>query len=60
MSPPPTVSTGVAIELDPPARRAVMCVVCFALMLVTASMSALNLALPDIGLDLSASLNSLT
>ncbi|WP_231975997.1 MFS transporter [Streptomyces sp. 3214.6] len=37
-----------------------MCVVCFALMLVTASMSALNLALPDIGLDLSASLSSLT
>ncbi|MEV8464936.1 MULTISPECIES: MFS transporter [Streptomyces] len=48
------------MALDPAARRAVLAVMCLALMLVTASMSALNLALPDIGLDLSASFTSLT
>ncbi|CAL9632752.1 Antiseptic resistance protein [Streptomyces sp. enrichment culture] len=60
MTSAPARPTGAAAALDPAAHRAVLAVMCLALMLVTASMSALNLALPDIGLDLSASFTSLT
>ena len=42
------------------ARRGVLLSMCLALVLVTASMSALNIALPDLALDLSASTTSLT
>ncbi|MGW2486517.1 MFS transporter [Streptomyces sp. NPDC001606] len=56
----PAHHEGVAAGPDQVAHRRVLCVMCLALMLVTASMSALNLALPDIGLDLSASFTSLT
>ncbi|MDX2678856.1 MFS transporter [Streptomyces sp. NY05-11A] len=60
MTSTPALPSGAAVALGPAGRRGVLGVMCLALMLVTASMSALNLALPDIGLDLSASFTSLT
>ncbi|MEU3839070.1 MFS transporter [Streptomyces sp. NPDC028635] len=59
-SPPAPPTAAVAVVQDGVARRRVLCVMCLALMLVVAFMPALNLALPDIALDLSASFTSLT
>ncbi|MER7516710.1 MFS transporter [Streptomyces sp. NPDC126499] len=60
MTSPPHVRAAATVVLDPAARRRVLTCMCLALMLVVAFMPALNLALPDIALDLSASFTALT
>ncbi len=59
-APKPAVTSTATLALAPAARRRILTVMCLALMLVVAFMPALNLALPDIGLDLSASFTALT
>ena len=59
-TPPPESRVEAPGVADGTRRRGVLFAMCLALVLVAASMSALNLALPDLAVDLSASNTSLT
>jgi EmrB/QacA subfamily drug resistance transporter len=53
------MSTGARPDLSPPRRRAVLAVMCLALMMVVAAVASLNVALPDLARGTSATQSEL-